>query len=108
MTVFKTASELAGKAVVKPVSKRAQEWAKQAEFIKTLAEREGEYALWPREYTSLSTAQSAAATMTHRRMYSFRECGLPGGFDTIITNDDGRFQIWVAYDHSKQQEEGEV
>lgn len=54
MSVFKTESELMGAAVVRPVSKRAKQWAEQAVFIEQLVMNEGKYAMWPKTYATLN------------------------------------------------------
>lgn len=104
MSVFKTESELMGEAVVRPVSKRAKEWAEQAAFINRLAMNEGKYALWAKTYTTLGNATVAAKSIQKQTMHSFRVCDLPGRFKTIITNDDGMFQLWVAYTTEPEEE----
>lgn len=92
------------KAVVRPLSKRAKEWAEQAVFIDRLAMNEGKYAMWPKAYTTLGNATVAAKSIQKQTMHSFRVCDLPGRFKTIITNDDGMFQLWVAYTTEPEEE----
>lgn len=104
MTQFKSEAELMAKAVVRPLSKRAKEWAEQAVFIDRLVMNEGKYALWPKAYTTLGNATVAAKSIQKQTMYSFRVCDLPGRFKTIITNDDGMFQLWVAYTTEPEEE----
>lgn len=104
MTQFKSEAELMAKAVVRPVSKRAKEWAEQAVFIDRLVMNEGKYALWPKAYTTLGNATVAAKSIQKQTMHSFRVCDLPGRFKTIITNDDGMFQLWVAYTTEPEEE----
>ena len=104
MTQFKSESELMGSAVVRPVSKRAKQWAEQAVFIEQLAMNEGKYAMWPKTYTTLGNATVAAKSMQKQTMHSFRVCDWPGRFKTIITNDDGMFQLWVAYTTEPEEE----
>ena len=104
MTQFKSEAELMAKAVVRPLSKRAKEWAEQAVFIDRLGMNEGKYALWPKAYTTLGNATVAAKSIQKQTMHSFRVCDLPGRFKTIITNDDGMFQLWVAYTTEPEEE----
>ena len=104
MTQFKSEAELMAKAVVRPLSKRAKEWAEQAVFIDRLVMNEGKYALWPKAYTTLGNATVAAKSIQKQTMHSFRVCDLPGRFKTIITNDDGMFQLWVAYTTEPEEE----
>lgn len=104
MTQFKSEAELMAKAVVRPLSKRAKEWAEQAVFINRLAMNEGKYALWAKTYTTLGNATVAAKSIQKQTMHSFRVCDLPGRFKTIITNDDGMFQLWVAYTTEPEEE----
>lgn len=105
MSVFKTESELMGTAVVRPVSKRAKQWAEQAEFIDQLAMNEGKYACWSKTYTTFNNAMVAAKTMQQRTMHAFKVCDWPGRFKTIITNENGLFQVWVAYTTEPEKKE---
>lgn len=105
MTQFKSEAELMGTAVVRPVSKRAKQWAEQAVFIEQLAMNEGKYAMWPKTYTTLNNAMVAAKTMQQRTMHAFKVCDWPGRFKTIITNENGLFQVWVAYTTEPEEKE---
>lgn len=105
MTQFKSEAELMEKAVVRPMSKRAKEWAEQAAFINRLAMNEGKYALWAKTYTTLGNATVAAKSIQKQTMHSFRVCDLPGRFKTIITNENGLFQVWVAYTTEPEKKE---
>ena len=105
MTQFKSEAELMGTAVVRPVSKRAKQWAEQAVFIDRRAMNEGKYAMWPKTYTTLNNAMVAAKTMQQRTMHAFKVCDWSGRFKTIITNENGLFQVWVAYTTEPEKKE---
>ncbi len=105
MSVFKSESELMGAAVVRPVSKRAKQWAEQAVFIEQLAMNEVKFACWEKTYTTLNNATVAAKSMQHRTMHAFKVCDMPGRFKTIITNENGLFQVWVAYTTEPEEKE---
>lgn len=105
MTQFKSEAELMGTAVGCSVGKRAKQWAEQAVFIDRLAMNEGKYAMWPKTYTTLNNAMVAAKTMQQRTMHAFKVCDWPGRFKTVITNENGLFQVWVAYTTEPEKKE---
>lgn len=99
MTQFKTAAELAQKAVQKPVSAREEMWAMEESFIKELAANEGAYAQYPKAFNTYNAASTFASTVSKRLRYKFTrdECRLSGRFETIITDEANGFRVWIAY-----------
>ena len=99
MTKFMSAQELESKLVKPAPTARERLWQMEAEFINELVAHEGLYAAYPRRFTTVGNAKSFAAQIDGRRRHSFRpeECDLPGGFHTRVTDDDGSYQVWVAY-----------
>ena len=99
MMQFKTAAELAQKALRKPLSAREKMWAMEESFIKELAANEGAYAQYPKEFDTYNAASLFANTVNQRLRHKFTRdaCPLAGDFATIITDESGKYLVWVAY-----------
>lgn len=109
MTQFKSAAELKQKALRKPVSAREEMWAMEEALINDLAANEGEYGQYPKEFNTYNAASMFANTVRNKTRHSFRSkvCGLPGWFETIITEESRKYLVWIAYTSKKEEEEEE-
>lgn len=99
MTQFKSARELEPMLAEKPLSKWNELWEREAVLINELAMHEGQYAQYPRRFKTFNAASSFASSIVNGVRHSFQPevCNLPGGFRTKITEDDGTYEVWIAY-----------
>ena len=99
MTQFKSAQELEPMLAENRLSKWNELWEREAVLINELATHEGQFAEYPRRFKTFNAASSFASSITNMVRHSFQPevCNLPGGFHTKITEDDGTYEVWIAY-----------